>query len=169
MLIRRIQRRLLAEQRGFTLIELLVGMVMALVVFTATLGLLIASLHKETSAQLRASQLDQAQVAMGRLVRDLRQSTSLTVTNSGSISYTEPTTSGSTSVTFACSSSTSTCTRTVGSTSTKAITNVSNTDIFSPTSGTPTYLSIKLTITATGHNSVTLNDGVDLRTSTIGT
>lgn len=169
MFIRRIQRRLLAEQGGFTLVELLVTLVIALVVFSAAMELLVVSMHKQKSTQARVDQLERAQLAESRLVRDLRQASGVTVTSATALAYTEPTTSGDSSVVFSCSSGT--CTRTIGTVATTAIANVVNTDIFSgsPANTAPTAVTIKLTISAAGHTSVTLTDSVDLRNSTLGT
>lgn len=168
MFFKRIQRRLLGGQGGFTLVELLVGIVIALIAFTATMGLLVASLRKQNSAQARVAQLNQVASAEARLVRDLRQASTVTVSTATSISYTEPTTSGTASYTFSCVSGT--CSRTTGSTTRTAITNVTNTDVFTatPNNTSPTFMTIKLVVSATGHNPITLTDGVDVRSATLG-
>ena len=92
-----------------------------------------------TKRQDRVLQLELSQKAVQRLVRDLRQATSLTYTSASSLSYTVP---GVGAVTFTCSGTT--CTRTVGGVGQTAITNVASTSVFSasPSTTSPTYIGI---------------------------
>jgi prepilin-type N-terminal cleavage/methylation domain-containing protein len=60
------------RQDGFTLVELLVAMVLALVVFSATLTILDSYLHQSAAANKRLDAQDQARLAVDRIVRDLR-------------------------------------------------------------------------------------------------
>jgi Tfp pilus assembly protein PilV len=162
--------RLRREEDGITLVELLITIVVSLVVFAGTLQLVIVGMHQQRSAQNKVTELQQSQVAMARIVRDLRQATSVSVVSALEVTYSQPATSGTQSVDLKCSTSTGKCTRTIGASSTTAISNVTNSDIFtgSPNNTSPTYIGIKLTISATNHSAITLNDGVDIRNSTLG-
>jgi prepilin-type N-terminal cleavage/methylation domain-containing protein len=60
------------RQDGFTLVELLVAMVLALVVFGATLTILDSYLHQSAAATKRFDAQDRARLAVDRIVRDLR-------------------------------------------------------------------------------------------------
>jgi len=62
----------LRRQDGFTLVELLVAMMMALIVFGATLTLLDSYLRQSSAATKRLDAQDQARLAVDRIVRDLR-------------------------------------------------------------------------------------------------
>ncbi len=70
-------RRRLAGERGFSLIELLVAMVIAIPVVTAT----FYALEQGTRAQLRdqsfADEVTSTQVSVARMLRDIRQATTL--------------------------------------------------------------------------------------------
>jgi prepilin-type N-terminal cleavage/methylation domain-containing protein len=60
------------RQDGFTLIELLVAMVLALIVFDATLTILESYMRQSAAANKRFDAQDQARLAVDRIVRDLR-------------------------------------------------------------------------------------------------
>ncbi len=155
---------------GFTMIELLVTMTLALVVLTAVSSLLIDGLHDQAAVETRSSQLDQAQVAMQRLVRNLRDASNVTVLSAGSISYSEPVPTGFQSVTFSCSTVTSTCTSTSGGVQQTAITSVTNGNVFAayPSNSSPTYIGITLVLSAPHDSPVTVTDGTGLRNVTLG-
>jgi prepilin-type N-terminal cleavage/methylation domain-containing protein len=157
------------SERGFTLVELLVGMTAALVVFTAMLGVLISGMDAQASIATRTYQLNGAQAAMQQLVRNLREATSVTVSSSSSITYSEPVSGGNESVTFTCSHTTKACTSTALGATQTVITNVTNTNVFTGSPATnPTYIGITLVVSATGENPVTLTDGAGLRNVTLG-
>jgi type II secretory pathway pseudopilin PulG len=167
------RERLIARasgQTGFTLVELLVAMTLSIVVFTAIAGLLVDGLHDQTTLENRSYQLQQAEVAIQQLVRNLRQATNLTLVSSSSITYSEPVATGSESVAFSCSATTDTCTQTIAGVQQTAVTDVTNTNIFTVTpSSNPTYIGISLSVSATGEKAVTVTDGTDLRNVTLGT
>ncbi len=161
--------RLRREERGLTLIELLVTLIVGMAIFAATTSILISGLHKQISTQYKANQLAQAQSSVQRLVRDLRQATSVTYTSASSISYKLPQ-STSTTYTFSCSGTT--CTRNNGSTTVTAITSLASTSVFSASYNSTShldYLGVSVQISATKHSNVTLSDGADLRDVTLGT
>jgi prepilin-type N-terminal cleavage/methylation domain-containing protein len=163
----------LSGEAGFTLVELLVTVVVGLAVFTAAMQLLVVGAHKQRDVADRADQLNQARVAVDGLVRDLRHGSSVTVSNTQTVSFTPP---GGTSITFGCSSATQTCSRGTRS----VITGVTNTDVFSTqvnAQGQVYYLGIKMVVSTSGRPSctstpaacsITLTDGVALRNVTLG-
>ena len=59
-------------ERGFTLVELLIAMTLAVVVFGATLDVLINYTHEETGATERIDSQDSARLGIDRIVRQLR-------------------------------------------------------------------------------------------------
>jgi prepilin-type N-terminal cleavage/methylation domain-containing protein len=164
---RRLQARLAAE-RGFTLVELVVATALALVVFSAAMALLTHSMNAQALQQSRTTQLEEAQVAMQRVIRELRQSSSVTVSSATSISYSIPVSGTTQAVTLSCSGSS--CTRTANGTTTTVITDLANTDVFtgSPNGTAPTYVGVKLVISTAKHTTVTLSDGVGLRNVVLG-
>jgi Tfp pilus assembly protein PilW len=159
-----------SDTAGFTLIELLMGMVMTLVVFGAISTLMIEGFTDQSAVENRAAQLQQAQLAIQGLVRNLREATSVSVPNSYTISYSLPVATGFQSNTFACSSSTDTCTNTVGGVAKTAVTDVVNTNIFTASPATnPTYIGVTVSLSAQGQTPITVTDGTGLRNVTLGT
>jgi Tfp pilus assembly protein PilW len=75
-------------ESGMTLIEVLIASVMALVVVGAATGMLISALQKQPDVTERADQVREAQVAVEKLVTQIRQGVvgTATVVNSGSSS-----------------------------------------------------------------------------------
>jgi prepilin-type N-terminal cleavage/methylation domain-containing protein len=157
------------DTAGFTLIELLVGMVLGLAVFAGISTLMIEGLNDQSTAENRASQLQGAETAMQALVRNLREATSVTVTNSDTITYSLPVATGSETIALACSNSTGNCTQTIGTAHSVVITNVINTNIFTASPSTsPTYIGITLELSGQGQTPVTVSDGTGLRNITLG-
>jgi type II secretory pathway pseudopilin PulG len=167
------RKRLVADaagQLGFTLVELLLGMTLAIVVFTAITGLLIDGLHDQTTMENRSYQLQRAEVAIQQLVRNLREATSVTLLSSSSITYSEPVATGVESIAFSCSGTTDTCTQTIAGVPKTAVTNVTNSNIFTASpSSNPTYVGITLSVSAPAENAITVTDGTGLRNVTLGT
>lgn len=160
-----------SDSPGFTLIEMLVTIALSLVVLTAVSSLLISGMRDQAAVETRNSQLGQAEIAMQRLVRDLREASSVTVLSSSSISYSEPVATGLLqSVTFACSTVTSTCTDTAAGVQQTAVTHVTNSNVFagSPSNTSPTYVGITLVLSAPNQGPVTVTDGTGLRNATLG-
>ncbi|HZU61612.1 MAG TPA: prepilin-type N-terminal cleavage/methylation domain-containing protein, partial [Solirubrobacteraceae bacterium] len=60
------------EERGFTLVEVLIAMVLAVVVFGATLDVLINYTHLWTGATQRLDAQNAARLGIDRIVRQLR-------------------------------------------------------------------------------------------------
>jgi Tfp pilus assembly protein PilW len=150
-------------------IELLVGMTLALVVFTAATALLIDGMRDQGTIETRSFQLQQAQSAMEQLVRNLREATSVAVTNSSTITYSLPVATGVETITFACSVPSDTCTNTTGGVQQTAVTGVTNTNIFTASPSTnSTYIGVMLSVAAQGQTAVTLTDGTGLRNVTLG-
>lgn len=144
-------------------------MVLSLVVFTAVGAALISGAHDEATITGRSAQLQQAEVAIQRLMRNLREATNVSVPTSSSLTYTLPVATGSQTASWSCSAVTETCTQTVGSVKTTEVTGVANTNIFTATPSTsPTYVSVNLTLAAKGQIDVTVTDGTDLRNVTLG-
>jgi len=158
------------DAAGFTLIELLVGMMLSLAVFTGVAAILISGMRDESTIATRASQLQQAELAVQRLVRNLREATSVTLTSASAITYALPVATGSESVAFSCSAVSETCSQTVAGVQTIEVTGVANTSIFTgtPSNASPTYIGISLSVAATGEGNVTITDGTGLRNVTLG-
>jgi type II secretory pathway pseudopilin PulG len=160
----------LARENGFTLVELLVGMMLAIIVFTAITALLIDGVHDQTTMENRSYQLQRGEVAMEQLVRNLREATSVTLLSSRSITYSEPIATGVETIAFSCSSTTDACTQTIAGVAKTAVTDVTNSNIFTASpSSSPTYIGITLSISAPGETAVTVTDGTGLRNVTLGT
>ncbi|MFL5824864.1 MAG: PilW family protein, partial [Solirubrobacteraceae bacterium] len=70
--MRRRLKRAAGQQGGFTLVELLIAMVLAVVVFGATLDVLINYTHEYTGASQRLDAQDSARLGTDRIVRQLR-------------------------------------------------------------------------------------------------
>jgi hypothetical protein len=139
-------------------------MVLSLVVFTAVGAALISGAHDEATITGRSAQLQQAELAIQRLVRNLREATSVTLTSTSAVTYSLPVSTGTESVTFSCSAVTENCTQTIGSVQTIEVTGVANTNIFTGTPSTsPTYIGVSLTLAAKGEIDVTVTDGAGLR------
>lgn len=132
-----------SDDRGLTLVELLVSVTMAVLVSGAAAMMLINALQRQGDVTQRADQVTEAQVAVERMVRSIRQGVqgTATVTNSGTTStlkletyvdgfcgQSAVTTSTKCSVTYQCTSEA--CSMTTGSGTTrteKMITGVKNT------------------------------------------
>jgi type II secretory pathway pseudopilin PulG len=65
----------LGQERGFTLIELLVASVAAIIVFSATLALLLSSQQVEARDSEWALTLQEDRAGLARMARDIRQAT----------------------------------------------------------------------------------------------
>jgi prepilin-type N-terminal cleavage/methylation domain-containing protein len=65
-------RAMLRDERGFNLVELLIAMVLAVVVFGATLDVLINYTAQSTGANQRIDSQDSARLGIDRIVRQLR-------------------------------------------------------------------------------------------------
>jgi type II secretory pathway pseudopilin PulG len=150
--------------------ELLIAMMLTLVVFGAVSTLMIEGFRDQSAVENRAAQLQQAQLAIQGLVRNLREATSVSVPNSYTITYSLPVATGFQSNTFACSSSTDTCINTVGGVARTVVADVVNTNIFTASPATsPTYIGVTVSLSAVGQTPVSVTDGTGLRNVTLGT
>jgi Tfp pilus assembly protein PilV len=75
------------ESAGFTLIEVLIAGVAAVVVLGATLGLLISSLNVQTRDSEWALALQEDRAGLARMVRDIRQATTIEEEQKGAIVF----------------------------------------------------------------------------------
>ena len=167
------------DEAGFTLVELLVATMLGLVVIGAAVTAFTASIQTQPSISSRASQVQQARVAMERITRELRQgqgwgsgtsnpSQLSVVTYSADCGATRPC-----EVTYSCTAGT--CTRRVGQgQAVQVVTGLATSDVFSyqsvnsPPVAAPTpttdYVNITLPFPAeSGDDAITLQDGVELR------
>src|SRR2546422_1028993 len=77
---------LFAEQ-GLTMIELLIASVAAVTVLGATLGLMVSGLNGQTRDSEWSLALQEDRAGLARMVRDLRQATSIEEANAGSVVF----------------------------------------------------------------------------------
>jgi len=76
----RTRRAPLRDERGFTLIEMLVGLTLTLVVVTGAAVALQATTRTQNRDQAYQEELQSAQVGVARLIHDLREATSFSLT-----------------------------------------------------------------------------------------
>jgi type II secretory pathway pseudopilin PulG len=76
-----------ADEHGFTLVETIVAMVAALLVFGATVTLLNSGQRIQARDAEWALTMQQDRVGLARMVRDIRQATSVKEANAGSILF----------------------------------------------------------------------------------
>jgi Tfp pilus assembly protein PilW len=77
----------LSAEAGFSMIELLIASVAAVTVLGATLGLMVSGLNVQTRDSEWALALQEDRTGLARMVRDLRQATSIEEANAGSILF----------------------------------------------------------------------------------
>jgi prepilin-type N-terminal cleavage/methylation domain-containing protein len=167
-------RSRLSDERGFSLIELLIAMVLSLVIGGAAMTFMIVSLREQNAVSSRASATRVAEVGLEKLARDLRQAmTSVTITAPTSattkLAFSIPTPGADSTgkaVTWTCPNTTAaatnigTCTRTLAGTQTNSIAGVQSLSLTTssgaalgiPTSSTPNYLGITLTVQVLSQN-----------------
>jgi hypothetical protein len=177
-------------EEGLTLVELLISITMAVVITGAAAAMLINSLQRQSDVTQRADQVGQAQVAVERMVRSIRQGVvgTASVTNSASSSTLRLETyvdrnCGSTAVTtgtkclvvYQCSSEV--CSRTTGSGTTQTesvITGVKNVGtVFEGITGPSpcststaevvSFVEVKLELKSKKGGATNLQDGAGLR------
>jgi prepilin-type N-terminal cleavage/methylation domain-containing protein len=175
-------------EAGFTLIELLVAAALMLVVFALALGMLQLSGQKEPEARAANARIQEAQVGVERIIRELRQTYDVVSATPSSLTvetYLQTTscingTTGSSRacrVTYACASGN--CTRTVGSvggsswdTPSRFATDVLSNNVFtySPNSTDPTSVTMTVGLRAEGsEDAITLSDGAVMRNVSVAT
>ena len=84
---RRGRGRRLSAEAGFTTIELLIASVAAVTVLGATLGLMVSGLNVQTRDSEWSLALQEDRAGLARMVRDLRQATSIEEANAGSVLF----------------------------------------------------------------------------------
>jgi prepilin-type N-terminal cleavage/methylation domain-containing protein len=174
-------RETLREADGFTLVELLVATVLALVVIGGAVMAFTASIRSQPRIDSQAHAIEQARTTMERLVRELRQGSSVSSASASQLSvvtYVDSTCGGTATpaatqcrVTYSCSGGA--CTRSLAkpdgsspTTPTQVVSGLSSNSVFSysPSAAAAAYVGVTLAIPAqTGHNAITLSDGAALR------
>ena len=176
------------SEAGFTLIELLVASALMLVVFALALGMLQLSGQKEPEARAANARIQEAQVGVERVIRELRQAYDVVSATPSSLTvetYLQTTSciNGTTGpsracrVTYACASGN--CTRTVGAaggtnwdTPSRFATDVLSNDIFTytPNSTDPTSVTMTVGLRSDGsEDAITLSDGAVMRNVSVAT
>jgi Tfp pilus assembly protein PilW len=174
-------REILSEAAGFTLVELLVSTVLAMIVIGAGVMAFTASIQSQPRIDSQAHAIEQARTSMERMVRELRQGSTVSGASASQLSivtYVDSTCAGgSTStaiqcrVTYACSAGA--CTRRLAkpdgsspTAATQVVSGLSSDNVFSysPSATAATYVGVTLAFPAgPGHNAITLTDGATLR------
>lgn len=185
------------SESGFTLIELIIASAMSVVVMGAAVAMLISALQMQPKLTHSADQVGVARVASERIVNELRQGSTVYTKTPTTLSFltfvhaspctATPSTAAtaiSCRVTYTCS--TGTCVRSVTNAdgtgtprTTTVVTGASSSEVFcympsttvgkcGTSSGTPTYVGIKLVLPASsGGSPTTLEDGATLRGATL--
>jgi type II secretory pathway pseudopilin PulG len=173
------------SEDGWTLIEMLIAASLSLVIIGAAMSMFTAGLKSQPRARSQSAGVQQAQTAMERMTRELRQGSAVvtaTSTQIAVITYVDQATCGGAAastaisclVTYACSSGA--CTRTVAKpdgsapgTSRTVVSGMSSSNIFIYVPGAanaPAYVYVTLAFPNNGaHNAITLSDAVGLRNS----
>ena len=169
------------ETDGFTLVELLVATILSLIVVGGAVMAFTSAIHSQPRIDSQATAIQQARTTVERIVRELRQGSSVPSAASSQLSivtYVHTTCGGASAtramqcrVTYACSSGI--CTRglanpngTSPTAPVRLVSGLSSDNVFSysPSATTPTWVGVTLSFPAqTGHNAITLTDGAALR------
>jgi prepilin-type N-terminal cleavage/methylation domain-containing protein len=170
----------IADERGFTLPELLVATALSMIVIGAGVTVFTASLASQARVQSQSAAIQQARTVMERMVRELRQGSSVPSATSSQlavITYVRDATCGTTTpvcrVTYQCVTA-GTCTRTVSrpdgtspATPVRMLSGLSSPNVFTytpPTTTTPASVAVTLSLPAkNGGNAITLTDSATLR------
>lgn len=167
-------------ERGFTLVELLVGMVLGLIVIGGGVMMFTAGIRSQPQVDSQAAAIQQARTSMERMVRELRQGSSVPVASGSSVAVVtdvDGTTCGTTTpicrVTYTCTAGT--CTRVVAhpdgtapAAAVKVVDGISNaSSVFtytppSETSGATIGVTLAF-LGENGGNAITLSDAATLR------
>lgn len=170
------------DERGFSLIELLVAMTVLATVMVATLGVLDSSSRMARSDTDRASAIQEAQVGLDRMVRELRHTRLVNSASAQVLDVTVLQRGISRRVVFDCSvahpvtSGQRRCTRSAdGGTPEAIVDRVRNIGAdsgaftYTPATGAPKHVTVRLAVAAndgraSGHSrSLVLTDGTALR------
>lgn len=177
-------------QAGFSLPELLLVMILAVIVIGLPLTLAVSSFSAQNQSASRSASAARAQIGIDRLVRDLRQSITASITSTqapATAVLTIPTkrvnnlaaAQPATQVTWICTTG-ATCTRTTGGGDVRQLIPGVTAATFTPTffagATGPSRVDVSVTAqvlderrgateTLSGADAVTFRDGVDLRNS----
>ena len=184
VLFDRLVRRALRED-GFTLAELLMGILLSVLIVAIATTVFTSAVQTQPGLNKRDQAISNARVTMERLVRELRQGStvfSASSTNLSFLTYVHSATCGgvpsqtaiSCRVTYTCTAGS--CSRvearpdgTNPGTAATAVSGLSNTIVFdySPASGTPKYVGATFTFPGqNGDDAITVSDGAALRNPT---
>lgn len=171
------------QDAGFTLVELLVATVLAMIVLGAGVMIFTAGIQSQPRVDTQAGAIQQARTTMERMVRELRQGSSVpTATGStlGVVTFVDDATCGTTTpqcrVTYTCTAGN--CTRVVArpdgsspGTAVRVVSGISNSStVFTYTPATSTMgATVGVTLAfpgKTGGNAITLSDAATLRNGT---
>ena len=166
-------RRLLGGQAGHGLVDLLVAAGVGVVVVGAAFSMYLASTRNEATTASRADVVSQAEAAMERMTRELRQGSSVVVSSANSVTFeTYVRGLGARRVRYTCV--VSTCTRAVAPSGTNTfgtaaqfLAGITNSNVFTVT-GRRVEISLRTSLTDTRSNrtlKASLDDGVTLRNS----
>lgn len=179
-------RRHLAAQDGLTLPELLIAAMLSLILIGGSVTVMTASMQSEPRIAERTADVQSARVVMDRLTRELRQGATvisasgsqlslITNVNSASCGGAQSSEVRSCRVTYSCASGE--CTRresnpdgTFPSPPETVVQGISGGTVFTytPDLSAPTYVGVKLEFPAAGgDDSITLADGVTMRSVTV--
>jgi Tfp pilus assembly protein PilW len=188
-------RKTAGSEEGWTLVEMLLAASLGLIIVGAALGMFTSGLKSQPKATAQGAGVTQAQTAMERITRELRQGLGVITATSSQISvstYVDQATCGGAAastaircrVTYSCSGGA--CTRTVSQsdgsapgTAQTVVSGMSSSNVFTywpnaagssgcaaAGSTTPTYVCVTLAFPDNvGRNAITLSDGVGLRNS----
>jgi Tfp pilus assembly protein PilW len=165
-------------QDGFTLTELLMATVLAMVVLGAGVTVFTASIRNQPKATTQASAIQETRTVMERMIRELRQGSSVVSASPSQLAFITYAPSATCEdgspcrVTYACSGGT--CTRTEANPDGAApgapvqvIAGVSSGEVFTyvpPTETVPASVGVSLALPARdGSNAITLEDAATLR------
>jgi type II secretory pathway pseudopilin PulG len=177
-------REILMEPGGFTLVEMLVATVLSMIVIGGAVMAFTTSIRSQPRIDAQAHAIAQARTTMERIVRELRQGSTVSNASTSQLSivtYVESTCGGASAttatqcqVTYACSGDA--CTRrlakpdgTSPTPATQVVSGLSTNNVFSysPSATAATYVGVTLTLSSQqGNNAITLSDGAALRNRT---
>jgi hypothetical protein len=178
------------NEAGLTLIELLVASAMGVVLLGAVSSMVISAMRSQPDLSKKSQNISTARWALERLTREIRNGVKIDSATASSVSfqtYVRHTSCGSTAaplsaspsikceVTYSCG--VTACTRAetapevlTGGTPRIIFSGINDANVFSytPSTGTPTYIGIKLRFpNPAGSSALTISDGASMRNATL--